>query len=381
MPKVLTVDDSKAIRTIVGKQMKGFGFEVDEAEDGEKGLEKLATGKYDLVLLDVTMPVLDGPGMLKKLRERGDRTPVIMLTSESKTSIIGETMKLGIEDYILKPFKPDEIRDKVFKVMKAHGAAGPANDAGPAPAAGAPVNVPQQGGKQFIDILSVDDMDNVHKKLRGLLPDHVSFNSCVSAQAALQLAREKVFRVVLVDSTLPDVNSVALMNQMRILQPHAQFVSMALRSEHGAEAEALNHGFAGSLLKPFDGDGIADFMGAFFDNQDQVSIDDDMVTLHAFKGKDEKVDRYFAKVKEITTDALNNVAAACFEHVYIDFSAAPHKPEKIVNLVIEMRKLSTKLGLEMRIVGTPEIEELFKGFTDTADIPFFDTVDAARAAA
>ena len=68
MPAILTVDDSRAVRTIVGKQVKELGFEVLEAEDGIQGLEVLAQSSVDLVLLDVTMPNMDGPTMLQKMR-------------------------------------------------------------------------------------------------------------------------------------------------------------------------------------------------------------------------------------------------------------------------------------------------------------------------
>ena len=118
MTRILTVDDSKAIRSIVSKQVVELGFSVEEAEDGVLGLEKLSTQTFDLVILDVTMPNLDGPGMLSKMRERGDKTAVLMLTSESKRSVMVDVMKSGIGDYILKPFKPDELKTKVLQVLK-----------------------------------------------------------------------------------------------------------------------------------------------------------------------------------------------------------------------------------------------------------------------
>src|SRR6185369_8221066 len=130
MPRILTVDDSRAVRMIVTKQVKQLGFEVEEAEDGAQGLAQLEESKFDLVVLDVTMPVMDGPTMLAALRERGDQTPVLMLTSESKRSIVANLMKIGISDYILKPFKPEELQAKILKILKVDASAG----AGAAPA-------------------------------------------------------------------------------------------------------------------------------------------------------------------------------------------------------------------------------------------------------
>ena len=129
MPRILTIDDSSTIRSIITTQMSDLGFEVDHAEDGQQGLAKLEEISVDLILLDVTMPVMDGPAMLAALRERGDQTPVIMLTSESKRSIVAGAVKLGIEDYILKPFKPEELRAKVLRVLKMDGGAAPTSSA------------------------------------------------------------------------------------------------------------------------------------------------------------------------------------------------------------------------------------------------------------
>jgi len=143
MPRILTIDDSSTIRSIISRQMTELGFEVHEAADGQQGLAKLETITVDLILLDVTMPVMDGPTMLAALRKRGSHTPVIMLTSESKRAIVAGAIKLGIDDYILKPFKPQELRSKVMKALglDGSGAAAPkpahASSAPATPVAGA----------------------------------------------------------------------------------------------------------------------------------------------------------------------------------------------------------------------------------------------------
>lgn len=143
MATVLTVDDSRAVRSILSRTLTGWGLEVAQAEDGKKGLESLLNGSYDLVLLDVTMPEMDGPTMLANMRDRGDKTPVLMLTSEAKTSIVADAMKRGIEDYILKPFKPDELKAKISKVIPLQE---PSAEAAPK--------------LDRVDILLVDDMEN-----------------------------------------------------------------------------------------------------------------------------------------------------------------------------------------------------------------------------
>src|SRR4051794_3296147 len=163
MPRILTIDDSSTIRSIITKQMSDLGFEVDQAEDGKLGLARLEEISVDLILLDVTMPVMDGPTMLAALRETGNRTPVIMLTSESKRSIVAGAVKLGIEDYILKPFKPDELRGKVMKALRLDGGGAGPVAANPSLASAAPASVSAGAStgtsRQFTDILVVDDME------------------------------------------------------------------------------------------------------------------------------------------------------------------------------------------------------------------------------
>lgn len=392
MPRILTVDDSRAIWSIVTKQVLELGFEVEEAEHGEDGLTKLEECEFDLVLLDVTMPVLDGPGMLAKMRERGVKTPVLMLTSESKRSVVSGVMKLGIEDYILKPFKPEELRAKVLKALKVEAgqvSAAPAGGGGApppapvahqqaAPAAGAAA---ASAGRPFVDVLIVDDMENVHKKFRSVVPAHVSMNGVASAQAALTIARDKVFRVILVDTEMPDVSSAALVGQLRALQPHATFLGLCLRSTGDAEAEARGAGFDGVLFKPFDQTSIEDFLILHFDNQDLLHTEDNLARVSAFTGKEDRLERYLKRLEDLMDPFLVKAAAACFDAVVLDVGQIPVRPDRTPRMLLNIQKHARKLGLEVRLVGTPELGTVLRGIAETAAIPFFPTAAEARAAA
>lgn len=377
MPRILTIDDSSTIRSIITKQMSDLGFEVDHAEDGQQGLAKLEEVSVDLILLDVTMPVMDGPTMLAALRERGNQTPVIMLTSESKRSIVAGAVKLGIEDYILKPFKPDELRGKVMKALRLDGTA---VAAAPAPVGATPTHAspsphaspaPGNATRQFIDILVVDDMENVHKKLRGLLPAHVSMNGCVSARDALQMCQERVYRVVVVDLVIPDVNSVALMNQMRALQPHAVMVALALRSAGEVGAEVKGQGFSDVMFKPFEPAAVDDFLSKHFEVDNVLSIDGNVIECAAFNGKEDKLDRYFTRLRTLCHESLEKLASACYDDTIFDLSAIPLRNDKIVRLLMDSDKEAKKLGISLRLVGTPEIKKVLGAVMETATLPFF----------
>ncbi len=376
MTRVLTVDDSRAIRSIVSKQVRELGFEVDEADNGEDGLAKLADIAYDLVVLDVSMPVMDGPEMLKRMRADGNMTPVVMLTSEARRQTVAEVMKAGIDDYVLKPFQAEELTSKIRKALKL-GPSAPA----PVPAAVAPValaEAPREPTRQFIDVLVIDDMENVHKRLRGLLPNHISVLGLTSAQSALASCRERVARVILVDAEIPDVNSVALLNQLRLLQPHAAFLSLNLRTLNDAEKEAKSQGFDGVMYKPFDKNSMEDFLLKYFDNQDIVIHDDNVVTLGAHTGTEDRLDRYFQRLGQLVPPVLEKVAAACFDAVVIDTTKMPTRADLVPKALISFAEQSQKLGMDTKVVGTPELQNVLRGFTETAALPFFTSVGAAR---
>ena len=380
MSRILTVDDSKAIRVIVSKQVQELGFEVDEAEDGIVGLAKLEELTYDLVILDVTMPNLDGPGMLAKMREAGNKTPVLMLTSESKKSIMVDVMKAGIEDYILKPFKPEELKAKVLKVLKLTGPIGanpgvaPVSMSAPAPARVDPT------GKQFIDILVIDDMENVHKKLKTLVPPHVTVGSAMSAAAALQMCREKVFRVVFLDTDIPDVNSAALMNQMRTLQQHAAFLALALRTANDVKKEQQALGFDDVILKPFDKDSIDDFLIRYFNDQELVVAEENLIKIGVFAGKEDRMEKYFTRVTRLVEEHIEKLAAACFDEVIVDLSQSPVKSDRTPRLVIDIKKEALQRGVDVKLVAGAEVSVLLKKFDETAKMPIAGSVTEARAA-
>ncbi len=118
--KVLTVDDSKTIRMVVKKAFKPYDCELFEGENGVEGLAAAAREKPDLIVLDITMPVMDGKEMLAKLKGEASLKdiPVIMLTAESGQDNVMEIVKMGVKDYMVKPFKGEELIERATKLVK-----------------------------------------------------------------------------------------------------------------------------------------------------------------------------------------------------------------------------------------------------------------------
>ena len=385
MARILTVDDSRSVRMIVVREIQALGYEFAEAEDGEKGLQKLSEGQYDLVILDVTMPVLDGPGMLAKMRERGDKTPVLMLTSESKRSIIAGIMKSGISDYILKPFKPEELQAKIQKALNVSSsvsaAAADAPVTAPVVSPGAAGAVAPAEGKIGVDILVIDDMENVQKRLRQMVPEHISIKGVLNAQTALSTCRDRVFRVILIDNDMPDVNSTSLMRQIRVLQPRTAILALYVRTHANVADQAKKAGFDGALLKPFDAQAVDDIIAQYFNAQELVVKDDNILKIAAFRGRENRIDSYFNEVTNTVTKISEDVAAACFAELIIDISEMPAASDRFVRLVLELKSRVSKMGLELRLVGSSAVASTLKNYSDTADVPLFPSIGEARAAA
>ncbi|MGB5984508.1 MAG: response regulator [Desulfobacterales bacterium] len=118
--KVLTVDDSKTIRRIVKKAFNPYDCEIFEGENGVEGLSLASKERPDLIILDITMPVMTGTEMLEKLKGEPflKDIPVIMLTAESGKDNVMQIAKLGVKDYMVKPFKGEQLIDRVTKIVK-----------------------------------------------------------------------------------------------------------------------------------------------------------------------------------------------------------------------------------------------------------------------
>ncbi len=118
MKKILIVDDEKNIRLSLKQCLAAEEYDVEIALNGTEGYEKLKDGAYDLVLLDMKMPGLDGMEVLEKIHQEQIDTSVVMMTAYGTIEKAVEAMKMGAIDFLKKPFAPEEIRKIVREVLK-----------------------------------------------------------------------------------------------------------------------------------------------------------------------------------------------------------------------------------------------------------------------
>jgi two-component system, chemotaxis family, chemotaxis protein CheY len=116
--QIMIVDDSASIRMVVGIALRGAGYEVIEAKDGQDALNKLTGQKVNLIISDVNMPVMDGITFVKAVKQLASYrfTPIIMLTTESDESKKREGQAAGARAWVVKPFKPEQMLGAVQKL-------------------------------------------------------------------------------------------------------------------------------------------------------------------------------------------------------------------------------------------------------------------------
>jgi len=124
--RALVIDDSRAMRRILTRILEGLDYEVEEAGDGQQALDRMRSGTLpDLALIDWNMPVMDGLTFIKAVRDEPDWRDVtlMMVTTESEHGNVVRALAAGAHEYVIKPFTPDAIVDKLQLLGLPAGAA------------------------------------------------------------------------------------------------------------------------------------------------------------------------------------------------------------------------------------------------------------------
>lgn len=151
--RILVVEDEEAIRTGLIDVLVFHGFEVDSAATGPDGLRKALTGKFDLILLDVMLPGMDGYEICDRIRTEDRNQPIIMLTAKTSDEEIIQGLKLGADDYVPKPFSIQQLVLRIEAVLRR-----------------------SQVGQEFARMLRVGGIDIDTENLSGLKDgDEVTF--------------------------------------------------------------------------------------------------------------------------------------------------------------------------------------------------------------
>ncbi len=121
MKRLLVVEDDLKMCTLLVNNLKLEGYDIDVAHDGEVGLEKASQGLYDLLILDVMLPKMNGYELCRELRAQGNKAPILMLTAKSQDTDKVVGLNVGADDYLTKPFSILELLARIKALLRRTG--------------------------------------------------------------------------------------------------------------------------------------------------------------------------------------------------------------------------------------------------------------------
>ena len=181
MHSILIVDDSASVRNSLRVILEPWGFEIDQAENGAEALKLLRQFDYELVFLDLNMPVLGGVELLRILRQSNSPVKVVLVTSGTSRDSIAPAVKLGARGYISKPFTGAAVRRSISEVLGIDFAK---------------LAIPRTR------LLVAHSDEDVAQLLYGLLPEHVDIDATAAVEPCIELARERRYQLVLVEAQM-----------------------------------------------------------------------------------------------------------------------------------------------------------------------------------
>lgn len=239
---ILLVDDKQELRLLLSRRLEQVGYLVTQAINGRHALKLMECERFDLVLLDLNMPDMDGLATLHAIKARQElaATPVAMLTATSSRESVVKCLGLGAVDYLIKPINPLELTQRVHRCLEVRAA--PAEP------------TVQLGDVAGSRILIVDD-EPLNLKLleRRLVQMGYLAVSAASGQQALERLTRAAFDAVLLDVQMPEMNGFELLAAIRA-NPAWQGLPVLMLSADGSQEtidQCYRDGADDYLVKPY----------------------------------------------------------------------------------------------------------------------------------
>ncbi|VBA60685.1 Adenylate cyclase 2 [Mycobacterium attenuatum] len=235
---VLVVDDNLFCRTLLRASLSDQGYAVEVAHDGKEGLEKLKTGTFDLVILDLLMPVMDGLETLKWMKSTNayEALPVIVVSAEDDLNSVVDCIEMGATDYLTKPFDPVQLLTRVRNALLTN----------------------RNAHRQRCDIgrVCVVDDERVSRMLLKAALEVVGYEveSAASGREAVAMLAEQQFDVILLDLLMEDLDGFEM---LRIIQADGRLggvpvIVVSGEEDRSAMIRCIEMGAEDYLTKPFD---------------------------------------------------------------------------------------------------------------------------------
>lgn len=368
--KILTVDDSKTVRIIVRKAFKSYDCEILEASNGVEGLAIAAKDAPDLVLLDVTMPVMDGVEMLTKLKADPQlkAIPVIMLTAEGGRDNVLKIAKIGVRDYLVKPFKEEVLIEKAGRVIDLK-----------------PLSEQPTKAKSIFDpadILVVEDKPAIIQQIQeGLKHTPWKVHGVSTQGEALDYCTKTPPELVIMSLSLPEEAAFTLFRVMRtnIKTKYTPIFALVVKTETGQQQQAQNVGFSSIITKPLDlGDLEAKMCKAMNldTSQRYFNIESGFLIMRLPENSSAAV---LAEAANYLKPKVSEAVDAGHTRMVIDIHELKTLHMGVIKLLFQTMQTCRELTIQFALVGNAQIVTECKGFEDTRNWTFYDSVEEAKA--
>lgn len=368
--KILTVDDSKTVRIIVRKAFKSYDCEILEAANGVEGLSLAAKESPDLILLDVTMPVMDGVEMLTKLKSdpalKG--IPVMMLTAEGGRDNVLKIAKIGVRDYLVKPFKEDVLLEKAGRVIDLK-----------------PLSETPAKAKSIFDpadILIVEDKPAIIQQIQeGLKHTPWKIHGVSTQGEAIDFCTRTPPDMMLVSLSLPEESAFTLFRLVRtnIKTKYTPVFALVVKTETAQQQQAQTVGFSAIITKPIDLGELETKMAKAMNldtSQRYYSVEGDCMVMRLPENcSPAAIAEAAAYLKPKFAEAVD----AGHNKVVIDTHQVRSLHMGVIKLLFQAMQTCRELAMQFALVANPQIVAECKGFEDTRNWTFYDSLDEAKA--
>jgi len=328
-----------------------------EAANGVEGLAVASREKPDVIILDVTMPVMDGTEMLSRLKSSADmRTiPVIMLTAEAGRENVLRIARMGVRDYLVKPFKEDQIVERVSRIVDLKSRGG----------------TTAKSKKRFDDplkILLIDDKTAIWDQFKaGLADTPWQIEGLAQAQMALESIGQQMPDLIFVSTSLPDGAGFWLFQKLRssIKTEKLPIFGLSVKTAVDDQARAQQVGFTGIVTKPID---FADLkmkitrvlgLDASYKYYEQKS--GALVVNYPWNYSQSIANDMAAHLQEKVTEAVD----AGLDKLVVDLSQLKSVDMPLIEQVLNVMKYAAELSLKSGVVGSEEVRQACTNFEET----------------
>jgi two-component system cell cycle response regulator len=368
--KILTVDDSKTVRIIVRKAFKAFDCDIVEAGNGVEGLSVAAKELPDLILLDITMPVMDGVETLTKLKADPQLKgiPVMMLTAEGGKENVLRIAKIGVRDYIVKPFKEALLLEKAGRIIDLQ------------PLADGPVK--QRSILDPADILVVDDKPAIIQQIRdGLKHTPWKIHGASSQAEALDFCSRQAPDLIITSLALPEIGAFELFRLIRAnpKTKAAPVFALVVKTEVLAQQQAQQAGFSHIVTKPIDLVDLEARMAKAMNldtSQRYFSMDGDLLMIRL---PESCTPAALTELSQYLQTKLADAVDSGYGKVVFDLHAVRALHMGIIKTLLQAMDACRELALQFALVAHGPIATECKEFEDTRGWTFYESLDEAKA--